>query len=103
MENREAALLLGAAAAVVADGLEQARPLPPPVVGDPTGLPAGTAARLPASLAEASAAFAASSLLRQARGEALRGSLLDSQAAERCSEAELAAADAWWPLAGGIG
>lgn len=101
-------LLLGAVAAVVADGLTRRRPLPPPVVGDPAGLPAGTAARLPASLAEASAAFAASDLLRQALGEALHGSLCDSQAAEvrraaGCSEAELVAAVAWWPLVGGIG
>ncbi|MBD2549872.1 glutamine synthetase [Microcystis elabens FACHB-917] len=100
-------LLLGAAAAVVADGLAQPRPLPPPVSGDPSGLPVGTARRLPSSLAEASAAFAASDLLRQALGEALHGSLLDSQAvevrrAEDCSEAELVAAAAWWPVVGGI-
>ncbi|MEA5443800.1 glutamine synthetase, partial [Cyanobium gracile UHCC 0281] len=61
-----------------------------------------------ASLAEASAAFAASGLLRQALGEALHGSLLDSQAAESrraegCSDAELVAAAAWWPVVGGIG
>ena len=101
-------LLLGAVQAVVADGLARARPLPPPVSGDPSRLPAGTAAPLPASLAEASAAFAASDLLRQALGEALHGSLCDSQAAEvrraaGCSEAELVAADAWWPVVGGIG
>lgn len=101
-------LLLGAAAAVVADGLERPRPLPPPVSGDPAGLPAGAAARLPTSLAEASAAFAASDLLRRALGEALHGSLCDSQAAEvrraaGCSEAELVAASAWWPVVGGIG
>lgn len=56
----------------------------------------------------ASAAFAASALLRQALGDVLHGSLLDSQAAEErrsagCSEAELAAAGAWWPLVGAIG
>ena len=101
-------LLLGAVQAVVADGLARARPLPLPVSGDPSRLPAGTAAPLPASLAEASAAFAASDLLRQALGEALHGSLCDSQAAEvrraaGCSEAELVAADAWWPVVGGIG
>jgi glutamine synthetase len=98
-------LLLGAAAAVVADGLGRPRPLPPPVVGDPANLPAGTAACLPASLAEASAAFAASDLLRQALGEALHGALCDTQAAEvrraaGCSEAELVAAAAWWPVVG---
>ncbi|MBM5822126.1 MAG: glutamine synthetase [Cyanobacteria bacterium K_Offshore_surface_m2_011] len=101
-------LLLGAVQAVVADGLARARPLPPPVVGDPAGRPAGTAERLPARLAEASAAFAASDLLHQALGEALHGSLCDSQAAEvrraaGCSETELVAADAWWPVVGGIG
>ncbi|MBW4529812.1 MAG: hypothetical protein KME02_03890 [Aphanothece saxicola GSE-SYN-MK-01-06B] len=101
-------LLLGAVQAVVADGLAQARPLPPPVVGDPAGLPAAAVPRLPASLAEASAAFAASDLLRRALGEALHSSLGDSQAAEvrraaDLSEAELVAAAAWWPVVGGIG
>ena len=100
-------LLLAAVQGVALAGLEQARHLPPPVSGDPARLPAGAAVRLPASLAQASAAFAASVLLRQALGEELHGSLLDSQAAEvrRCaglSEAELAAADAWWPLVGGL-
>jgi glutamine synthetase len=101
-------LLLGTVAAVVADGLARARPLPPPVSGDPAGLPAGAVPQLPASLAEASAAFAASDLLRQALGEGLHGALLDSQAAEvrrsaGGSEGELVAAHAWWPLVGGIG
>jgi glutamine synthetase len=101
-------LLLAAVQAVALVGLDQARPLPPPVSGDPAHLPAGAAVRLPASLAEASAAFAASALLRQAFGEDLHTSLLDSQAAEvrRCaglSDVALAAADAWWPLVGGVG
>lgn len=101
-------LLLAAVQAVVLAGLEQTRPLPPPVSGDPAQLPAGAALRLPASLAEASSAFAASALLRQAFGDALHASLLDSQAAEvrrgaGRSDAELAAADAWWPLVGGLG
>ena len=100
-------LLLAAVQGLALAGLEQARPLPPPVSGDPARLPAGVAVRLPASLAQASAAFAASALLRQALGEELHGSLLDSQAAEvrRCaglSEADLAAAHAWWPLVGGL-
>ena len=64
--------------------LEQARSLPPPVSGDPAHLPAGAAVRLPASLAEASVAFAASSLLRLAFGEDLHASLLDSQARGGC-------------------
>lgn len=103
-------LLLGAVQAVVADGLAQARPLPlpPSVAGDPAGLPSGTVPSLPASLAEASTAFAASDLLRRAMGEALHGSLCDNQAVEvrraaGCSEEELVAADAWWPVVGGIG
>lgn len=99
-------LLLAALQALVLAGVELERPLPPPVTGDPAHLPAGVALRLPASLVKASAAFAASDALRQAFGDALHGSLLDSQAAEvrRCAgltDAELVAADAWWPLVGG--
>ncbi|QPN65097.1 glutamine synthetase [Synechococcus sp. CBW1004] len=107
-------LLLGGVQAVVQTGLQ--RPgslggcpvLPPPVSGDPAGLPAGTASRLPVDLAEASAAFAASSLLRQAMGDALHGSLLDSQAAELRRNAGLTPEDqvlasGWWPLVGGLG
>jgi glutamine synthetase len=101
-------LLLAAVQAVALAGLEKERPLPPPVAGDPALLPAGAAVRLPSSLAEASAAFAASALLRRAFGEELHASLIDSQAAEvrRCagiSDVELVAADAWWPLVGGVG
>lgn len=100
-------LLLAAVQAVALAGLEQAQPLPPPVSGDPAQLPPGAALRLPANLAEASSAFAVSSMLRQAFGEELHASLLDSQAAEvrRCagrSDAEVAAANAWWPLVGGL-
>ncbi|MFM1797856.1 MAG: GlnA3 [Cyanobacteriota bacterium] len=100
-------LLLAAVQAVVQAGMHETRPLPPPVSGDPAHLPAGAAVRLPATLAAASAAFASSTVLREALGEALHGSLLDSQAAEvrRCaafSDAELAAADAFWPLVGGL-
>ena len=78
------------------------------VSGDPAGLPADAVPRLPASLAEASAAFAASSLLRQVMGDALHGSLLDSQAAELRRNAgltpeEQVLASAWWPLVGGPG
>ncbi len=100
-------LLLAAVQAVVQAGLEEARSLPVPVSGDPAHLPAGAAVRLPGSLEEASAAFAVSALLREAFGEALHGSLRDSQEAEvrRCAglgDAELAAAAAWWPLVGGV-
>ncbi|MFM9046547.1 MAG: glutamine synthetase [Cyanobium sp.] len=99
-------LLLGALQAVVLDGLERPRSLPQPVSGDPAHLPAGQAPRLPASLAEAAAAFAANTLLRQAMGEPLHGSLIDSQASEvgRCAnlkDPSLMAAHGWWPLVGG--
>jgi glutamine synthetase len=100
-------LLLAAVQAVALAGLDESHPLPLPVSGDPDHLSLGAAMRLPASLAEASAAFAASALFRRAFGEELHASLIDSQAAEvrRCagsSDAELAEADAWWPLVGGL-
>ena len=101
-------LLLGAVQAVLRDGLERQPPLPlpPPFSGDPAALPPGQASRLPARLAEAAAAFAASPLLRQALGEPLHASLVDSQAAELqraagLSHQELVAASCWWPLVGG--
>ena len=75
-------LLLGAVQAVVLEGVEHPRPLPQPVSGDPALLPPGEVSRLPSCLADAAAAFASSSLLHHAMGEALHGSLLDSQAAE---------------------
>jgi glutamine synthetase len=103
-------LLLAAVQAVVLARLEEEkeRALPPPVTGDPALLQSPSGKRLPACLAEASTAFAASTLLRQAFGEELHGSLLDSQAAEvrRCadlSDAALVRANAWGPLIGGLG
>ena len=75
-------LLLGAVQSVVLEGLEHPLPLPQPVRGDPALLSPGEVPRLPRCLADAAAAFASSSLLQQAMGEALHGSLLDSQAAE---------------------
>ncbi|MFO7630264.1 MAG: glutamine synthetase [Prochlorococcaceae cyanobacterium] len=100
-------LLLGAVQAVVLNGLSQARILPPPISGDPAGQAPGQIQRLPATLAQASAAFAANAVLQAAMGEALHGSLIDSQAAElrRCEglDAEaLVAASRWWPLVGGL-
>jgi glutamine synthetase len=100
-------LLLGAVQVVLLDGLQQQRPLPPPLSGDPALLPAGQVSRLPTTLAEASVAFASSALLRIGLGESLHGSLLDSQAAEvrraaELSDADLIAADGWWPLVGGL-
>lgn len=100
-------LLLGVIQAVLRHGLAEPRPLPPPLSGDPAALPPGRVPRLPTTLREASARFAASELLRQAMGEALHGSLLDSQAAEvgRCATLtaqEQVAANCWWPLVGGL-
>jgi glutamine synthetase len=62
---------------------------------------------LPDSLAAAAAAFAASPLMRHAMGEALHGSLVDSQAAELrrgegLTQEALVAASSWWPLVGGL-
>lgn len=74
--------------------------------GDPAHLPAEQAPRLPATLAEAAVAFAANTPLRQAMGEALHGSLIDSQASEvgrsaALKDQSLMAAHGWWPLVGG--
>jgi glutamine synthetase len=101
-------LLLGAVQLLVRQGLAGARALPPPLNGDPAALPEGQVPRLPGSLEQASAAFAASDLLRLGMGEALHGSLLDSQAAEvrRCAlltPGQLVATSCWWPLVGGLG
>ena len=100
-------LLVAAVQAVVAAGLDQPRLLPDPLRGDPALLPHGQVPRLPSSLAEASAAFAHSTLMRQALGPELHGSLLDSQAAELrrvagLSDRQLVEADRWWPLVGGL-
>ncbi|MGA1304191.1 MAG: glutamine synthetase [Cyanobium sp.] len=99
-------LLLGAVQAVVLDGLKRPRLLPDPVSGDPAHLPSEQAPRLPSTLAEAAAAFAASPQLRQAMGEALHASLIDSQLSElsrsaALSDQALIAASGWWPLVGG--
>lgn len=81
-------------------------PVSPRLSSVAAALPVDQVQRLPASLAEAAAAFAASPLLRQALGEALHGSLVDSQAAELRRAAglnpeALVASSAWWPLVGG--
>lgn len=98
-------LLLGAMLAVVGDALVAPLPPPAPVRGDPARLGALAPPRLPASLAEASEHFAASSLLRQAMGELLHSSLLASQQAEqrRCAALdgdELIVSSRWYPLMG---
>ncbi len=99
-------LLMGAVLALVELGLGRAQPLqpplPPPVVGDPAGLGAAAPPRLPATLAEASAAFAASQPLRQAMGELLHATVLETQRAEQRRAAALGpdallAAGRWTP------
>ncbi len=98
-------LLMGGLLAVVAAGLAQPRPPGEPVQGDPAALGAAAPPRLPQDLEAASAAFAASPLLRQAMGPLLHATLVDSQRAElrRCAglDAEaLVAATRWLPLGG---
>jgi len=98
-------LLLGALQAVIGDGLAHPRPLPDPVRGDPAALGSAAPARLPEDLGAASAAFAASPLLRQAMGALLHDTVVDSQQAElrRCAglDAEaLVASTRWLPLGG---
>ncbi|MEB3261824.1 MAG: glutamine synthetase family protein [Cyanobacteriota bacterium] len=100
-------LLLGAAQAVVRDGLSRRPVLPPPVSGDPARLPPGAADRLPGSLTEASTCFSASRLMLDAMGADLHGSLIDSQQAEVRRSAgvgseALVASSCWWPLVGGL-
>jgi glutamine synthetase len=82
-------LLVGAVLAVVDAALRQPlshphpHPLPLPVVGDPAHVAGGGAApRLPATLEQAAAAFAASALLRQAMGEPLHRTVLETRLAE---------------------
>ncbi|MCP9851243.1 glutamine synthetase family protein [Cyanobium sp. Morenito 9A2] len=99
-------LLLGAVQLLAREALTSAPALPAPLIGDPAGLPPGTVPRLPTNLTQASAAFAASSVLRQGMGDALHGALLDSQAAEvrrneALSDREQVLASCWWPLVGG--
>ena len=92
-------------AALMGNGGHLHLSLPDPVSGDPAHQ---QTPRLPSTLAEAAAAFAASPQLRQAMGEALHGSLIDSQLAELSRSAALSdqpviAASGWWPLVGGAG
>ncbi len=99
-------LLLGGVMAVIATALQHPRPLPAPVQGDPGRGRAGLTPRLPQTLADASAAFEASAPLRQAMGELLHSTVLESRQAEvRRSEAlqddELIASTRCWPAAGG--
>ncbi|MEB3264705.1 MAG: glutamine synthetase family protein [Synechococcus sp.] len=95
-------LLLGALQAVLAEGVERARVLPPPVVGDPGREPGGQTPRLPTQLAEAVAALRSNALLAQAMGELLHRTLIESREAElrrsaELTEADLIATTCWWP------
>jgi glutamine synthetase len=95
-------LLLGALQAVLAEGVEHSRPLPPPVVGDPARGPEGAAQRLPTNLAEAVEAFRGNRLLAGAMGALLHRTLVESREAELrrsgdLSEADLIASTCWWP------
>lgn len=98
-------LLLGGVMAVIADGLNKPRSLPPPVQGDPSRLPAEEQPpRLAANLEQAAAAFAQSALLRQAMGAELHGSYGDSLQAEirraaGLSQEQLVASTRWLPEA----
>lgn len=101
-------LLLGGLLAVIDDGLARPRTLSEPVQGDPAALGPAAPPRLPEDLGAASAAFAASTLLRQAMGSLLHDTLVDRQQAElrRCAglDAEsLVASTRWLPLAGDVG
>lgn len=94
-------LLVGAVLAVALHGLKTPQALPDPVVGDPSRL-ASPPPRLPLDLAQASVAFAASVVLRQAMGEPLHRTLHESQQAEirrseRLDPADLLAASRWTP------
>ncbi len=100
-------LLLGALQAQVLDALRDQRTLPPEQTGDPALLSDHNIPRLPASLVEARMAFERDSVLHEAMGPLLHGSLLDSLAAEirnaETKSAEQQVMDScWWPIVGGL-
>jgi glutamine synthetase len=94
-------LLSGALLALIETGLRDPQPLVPPVAGDPSLLPEPPA-RLPTSLAAASALFSACRPLAEAMGEKLHRSLVETQQAE-CRRAAALDGEAlirstrWWP------
>jgi glutamine synthetase len=75
-------LLLGALVAAARDGLAAGRPLPEPITGDPVRLPG--VPRLPTTLDDATDAFAATPMLRDAMGD----TLFDAVVAVRRAEAD---------------
>ncbi len=100
-------LLLGALQAQVLDALRDQRTLPPEQTGDPALLSDHNIPKLPASLVEARMAFERDSVLHEAMGPLLHGSLLDSLAAEirnaETKSAEQQVIDScWWPIVGGL-
>jgi glutamine synthetase len=74
-------LLVGALIAAARDGLAAGRPLPEPITGDPVHLPG--VPRLPTTLDDATDAFAATPMLRDAMGD----TLFDAVVAVRRAEA----------------
>lgn len=97
-------LLVGSLLALVAEGLERPAVLPDPVRGDPSLL-AAPPPRLPLDLEAASDAFSRSTVLREAMGEGLHGTLVASQQAEverasRLDPEALVASTCWLPLVG---
>ena len=74
-------LVCGSVLALIEEALGQPRPLPAPVVGDPSLMPTPPE-RLPASLEVASEAFASCRPLASAMGERLHHSLVATQHAE---------------------
>ncbi|MFF0412420.1 glutamine synthetase [Kitasatospora sp. NPDC004745] len=75
-------LAVGAVLAAGLAGLDQRRALPPEFTGDPAAAEPGTVPRLPASPAEALAAYERSAVLREALGEPLYETVLAVRRAE---------------------
>lgn len=93
-------LAIGAVLAVGLAGLDQRLVLPPEFSGDPAEAAPGTVPRLPASPADALAAYRKSAVLREALGEPLYEVVLAVRTAEseRCAAAtaeQLVAATRW--------
>ena len=95
-------LLVGGIAAAIVESIATGRPLPAPVVGDPGQLPQPPD-RVPVNVSQAAEALAASELLRDAMGERLHDTLVESRQAEARRVASLTpeqsvASTRWWPF-----
>ncbi|MFE4971190.1 glutamine synthetase [Kitasatospora sp. NPDC056651] len=93
-------LAVGGAIAAGLAGLDQRRALPPEFTGDPAAAEPGAVPRLPASPAEAIAAYERSAVLREALGEPLYQAVLAVRRAEEeqyaaATPEELVAATRW--------